>query len=191
MSVNEFIAQFIERYPDIDRFEVATEEMISKYEETLGYCLPISFIKFLKKFSNGIFLLDCEPIGGVSKDSPCGDICKVKRIIPDIQSEVLIVETNERIESNRLLSFTTFDAGETSNNHWVFLCEDGVPDYEYRVGFVSQVSPKIVKVLNNFEEWLTIFWEQDDIGEMTYPVFHVLFPSYDERGEILYDWWLD
>ncbi|WP_391209678.1 SMI1/KNR4 family protein [Psychrobacillus sp. L4] len=191
MSVNEFMTQFIERYPDIDRFDCATDKMIAKYEEILGYRLPVSFMAFLKEFSNGIFLLDCEPIGGVSKDSPCGDICKVNRIIEDIPNELLIVETNERIESNRLLSFTTFDAGNISNNHWVFLCEDGVPNNEYRVGLVSQSSHKIVKVLDNLEEWLTIFWEQDDEDEMTYPVFHVLYPSYEERGEILYDWWLD
>jgi len=191
MSINEFINQFIEKYPEIDRIDVATDEMIATYEEILGYCLPVSFVEFLKKFSNGLFLLDCEPIGGVSKDSPCGDICNVDRIILDIPNEVLIVETNEWIESERLISFTTFDAGETSNNHWVFLCEDGVPDHEYRVGFVSQSSTKIVKILDNFQEWLTILWEHDDEDEMTYPVFHILFPTFEERGEILYDWWFD
>ncbi|MEK3980903.1 hypothetical protein MKY37_17990 [Psychrobacillus sp. FSL K6-2836] len=66
--------------------------------------------------------------------------------------------------------------------------EDNVPNDEYRVGYVSQIEPRIVKVLDNFEEWLTLFWKQDDEDERTYPVFYVLFPSYDERLEILYDW---
>lgn len=185
MSINDFITQFNERYPDVDRFDFATDEMIASYEETLGCRLPVSFVEFLKNFSNGIFLLDCEPIGGVSKDSPCSDISRVNRIIHDIPNEVFIAETNEWIKSDRLISFTMFDAGETSNNHWVFLCEDGIPYQEFRVGFVSQSSKKIVKVLDNFEEWLTILWEQDDEYEMTHPVFHILFPSYEERGEIL------
>lgn len=188
MKTNEFIEQFNERRPNDERYEVATDEMIATYEETLGFRLPVSFVEFLKKFSNGIFLLNCEPIGGVNKDSP-NYIRKVKRIIPDIPNEVLIVETNELIESNRLISFTMFDAGDHSNNHWVFLCEHGVPDHEYRVGFVSQIEPRIVKVLDNFEEWLTIFWKHN--GEevnRTYPVFYILIPSYDERMETLYDW---
>lgn len=189
MSIHEFITQFIARYPDVDRFEVAKDEMIATYEETLGYGLPVSFVEFLKKFSNGIFFLDCEPIGGVSKDSPCGDICKVERIISDIPKEVLIVETNEWIESNRLISFTTFDAGEHSNNHWVFICEDNVPDHEYRVGYVSQIETRIVKILDNFEEWLTILWKHnDEEDERTHPVFYILYPSYDERTKTLYDW---
>lgn len=55
MSINEFINQFIEKYPEIDRIDVATDEMIATHEETLGYRLPVSFVEFLKKFSNGIF----------------------------------------------------------------------------------------------------------------------------------------
>lgn len=189
MRIDEFIEQFNEKYPDVDRFDAASDEMIATYEETLGYRLPVSFVKFLKEFSNGIFLLDCEPIGGVSKDSPSGDICKVDRIIPDIPNEILVVETKEWIESKRLISFTTFDAGDHSNNHWVFIYEDNVPDQEYRVGFVSQIEPRIVKVLDSFEEWLTLLWEtEDEEDERTYPVFYILFPSYDERLEILYDW---
>ena len=117
MFINEFIEHFNRKYPDIDRFDVATAEMIETYEKLLGYQLPSSFVEFLKKFSNGIFLLDCEPIGGVSIDSPCSDICKVNRIIPNIPNEVLIVEANESIESNRLVSFTMFDAGDSSNDH--------------------------------------------------------------------------
>ena len=185
MSIDEFIEQFNETYPDVDRHEVATDEMIAEYERKLGYHLPMSFVEFLKKFSNGLFLLDCEPIGGVSIDSPCSDICKVSSILPDIPHEVLLAETNERIESARLVSFTKFDAGDISNNHWVFLCEDGVPNYEYRVGFVSQSSKKIVKVLDNFEEWLFLFWENDCEDESGTSVFDILYPDYDERCDVL------
>ena len=185
MTVIDFIEQFNERYPDVDRFDVATDDMITAYEKNLGFRLPISFVEFLKNFSNGIFLLDCEPIGGVSKDSPCGNICKVNTIITDIPHEVLLVETKESIDSNRLVSFTTFDAGDTSNNHWVFLCEDGISNNDYRVGFISQTSKKVVKVLANFEEWLTIFWRSDDEDEPGAPVFYAICPDYDERCEIL------
>ena len=129
--------------------------------------------------------MDSEPIGGVSKDSPYGDIDKVNRLLPDIPNEVLLVETNESIESTRLVSFTMFDAGECSNSHWVFLCEDGVPNNDYRVGFISQISMKIVKVLDNFEEWLSIFWENDDYDEPGTPVFYTLYPDYYERCDIL------
>ena len=189
MKVIEFIEQFQKRYPNEARYEGATDEMIATYEETLGFRLPVSFVEFLKKFSNGIFLLMSEPIGGVSKESDCGDICSVHGILPRVPDEVLIVETNEWVESNRLISFTMYDAGEVSNNHWVFLCEDGVPDHEYKVGFITQTNPpRIIKVLDNFEEWLTIFWNYNG-GEVERhePVFHILIPSYDERVETIYD----
>lgn len=185
MRINEFIEQFNKMYPDVDKFDVATEEMIAAYEKVLGYQLPFSFVAFLMKFSNGIFLLDCEPIGGVSIDSPCGDIRNVNRILPDVPKEVIIVETNESIEYTRLVSFTMFDAGESSNNHWVFLCEDNIPNNDYRVGFISQISNKIVKVLENFEEWLTVFWENDNEEERGTPVFYSLYPKYDERVVLL------
>ena len=117
-------------------------------------------------------------------NSPCSDICKVNRIIPNIPNEVLIVETNESIESNRLVSFTMFDAGDLSNNHWVFLCEDDIRNHDYRVGLISQMSNKMVKVLGSFEEWLTIFWE-NDADEQGTSVFHAIYPDYDERVVIL------
>lgn len=185
MSVTEFIKQFNDMYPDAEKFDVATDEMISIYEEKIGYQLPVSFTYFLKKFSNGVFLLDWEPIGGVSKDSPCGDIRKVKSILPDIPQEVSIVDTDEKIASDRLVSFTLFDAGETSNNHWVFICEENVPEHDYKVAFISQISLKIVKVLNNFEEWLSIFWEVNQEDEIGKPVFHKFYPTFDERVKVL------
>ncbi|WP_407271154.1 SMI1/KNR4 family protein [Radiobacillus sp. PE A8.2] len=185
MNMDEFITQFHKRYPEVDRFNVATDDMVKRYEKKLGYRLPFSFVEFLKKFSNGIFLLDYEPIGGVSEDSPCSDIQNVNTILPNIPDEVFIVETNEHIASSRLISFTMFDAGDHSGNHWVFLCEDGVSDY--RVGFVSQSSLKIVKVLNSFEEWLTILWKNDDEDVPASPVFNILFPSYEKRDNILFD----
>ena len=185
MHISEFIKQFNNLYPDVDKFDVATDETIARYETMFGYHLPPSFIQFLKEFSNGIFLLDWEPIGGVSNDSPCGEICKVNNLIPDVPKEVIIVETNEIIDTERLVSFTLFDAGETSNNHWVFLCEDNIPNNDYRVGFISQTSHKIVKVLDNFEEWLSIFWEINKDDEIGKPVFYSFFPTFDDRVEIL------
>lgn len=185
MNIQEFIVQFNELFPEVDKMEGATDNMIVACEQKLGISLPASFVAFLKEFSNGIFLLDWEPIGGVQEDSPCGEICKVNSILPDVPKEVVLAGSNERIDSDRLISFTLFDAGNTSNNHWVFICEENVPDHEYRVAFISQEG-KIVLVLDNFEEWLTIFWEankeEDDIGK---PVFHHFYSTFDKRAEIL------
>ena len=189
MELNEFIEQFNERYPDVDRNEVATEEMITEYEDKLGYPLPTSYKEFLLNFSNGMFFLDCEPILGVGNHTSCGDILPVNRILPDVPDKVLITETNENIECTRLISFTGFNAGELSNDHWVFICEDDIENNEYRVGYISQSSPKIVKVLSNFKEWLTILWEQDVEDEVLRPVFHLLYPAFEQRSELLYDWW--
>ncbi|MCT2536708.1 SMI1/KNR4 family protein [Aquibacillus koreensis] len=176
MLVDEFIRKFNKKFPDVDKFDYATDQMISEYEDNINYKLPASFKKFLKNFSNGIFLLDCEPIGGVSKDSPCGDICKVTTIIPDVPEKVLLFEKNEYIDSKKLVSFTMYDSSNISNNHWVFICNEGIPNNEYRVGFISESSNKIVKVLSTFEEWLTIFWENNnDLNEMGEPVFNSFF----------------
>ena len=183
MNVHTFVQEFNEKFPHIERFDDATPELIAKYEKELGFPLPKSFVEFLMNFPKGIQLLRCEPIGGVGEDCYCGDICKPSTILPDIPDEVLIVETNEKILSNNLISFTTYDCGNVSNDHWIFLCEEGILDNEYRVGYISQTKPRILKVLTNFEEWLTILWEQNDKdGGQTYPVYHLLFPSYDERG---------
>ena len=40
MFINELIEHFNGKYPDIDRFDVATVEMIEAYEKMLGYQLP-------------------------------------------------------------------------------------------------------------------------------------------------------
>ncbi len=182
-----FYNQFRDRVPPADRFSVATKQMIDSMEEKLGYRLPLSFQEFLMEFSNGILLLGWEPIGGVGEDSPCGKICTVNRIIPDVPEEVLIEETGELVESNRLISLTTFDGGESTNDHWVFICEDGIPNNEYRLGYIGQTCKSIVKVVDNFEAWLEIFWEGNKDPEQARPTFHVLYPDYDERGKILYE----
>ena len=190
MKINEFLEQFNARYPDVDRNNVATTEMITDYEDQFGYQLPTSFKKFLSNFSNGIFLLDCEPIGGVGSSTPCGDISLVNRNLPEIPPKVIVTETNEEIDSSQLISFTTYDASEQSNDHWVFICnEEGIENNEYRVGFISQSSLKIVKVLRNFEEWLTYLWENDVDDEVLKPVFHILYPTFEQRAELLFDWW--
>ena len=36
------------KYTCLDQFDVATDEMITAYEKTLGYHLPISFVEFLE-----------------------------------------------------------------------------------------------------------------------------------------------
>ncbi|MBO2942827.1 SMI1/KNR4 family protein, partial [Paenibacillus sp. F411] len=156
--IREFINQFNKKFPDVDRFELRNYEDISVIEDSLGVNLPSSLLTFLTEFSNGIFLLDIEPIGGVSNESPCGRLCQTKVILPDLPDQILIRETGELIDSNRLISLTMFDAGESSNHHWVFICEDGIYNHEYRLGFISQATNVIVKTLPNFEEWLTVFW---------------------------------
>ncbi|MFC5603202.1 SMI1/KNR4 family protein [Sporosarcina koreensis] len=185
MFIYEFIEECNEKYPSIDKSKPASEEMVRAYEKTLGYPLPQSFRAFLKQFSNGIFLLDCEPIGGVDKNSPCSDIRNVHDIIPDVPNQILAVETNELINSCRLISFTMFDAGDSSNNHWVFICDDNVKNNDYRVGFISQDTKKIIKTLSNFEEWIKILWEYDKQGDINLPVFHVLYPTFDQRVSLL------
>lgn len=183
----EFINEFSDRVPPAERFDVATTSTISTFEEKLGYRLPSSYKEFLMEFSNGILLLGWEPIGGVDKDSPCGEICTVERIIPDVPSKVLIEETSELIDSNRLISLTMFDGGESTNDHWVFICEDGIPNNDYRLGYIGQSCKSIVKVVDNFEKWLEIFWEGNKDAEKAEPTFYVLYPDYDERGKILYE----
>ncbi|MGE6487149.1 SMI1/KNR4 family protein [Paenisporosarcina sp. NPDC076898] len=200
MKINEFIEQynerfpnkeffnmFDERFPPAERFYGATEQMIASFEGELGFRLPSSYKEFLMEFSNGILLLAWEPIGGISENSPCGMIGPVNKIIPNIPEKVLIEETNEVIDSNQLISLTTFDAGEVSNNHWVFICEKDSVDYNYRLGFIGQSSLSIVKIIKNFEEWLEIFWKGNKNAEIAVPTFHILYPDYDERQKILYE----
>lgn len=186
MKIDDFIEQFKKRFPDHNQYHIATEQMILQYEAELGYQLPNSFKEFLLKFSNGIFLLTWEPIGGVSKNSPCGDIGNVRRILPHVPDEVLIVETNEWIETNRLISFTTFNAGEHSNDHWVFICEEGILNNEYRVGYITESTLKIVIVLENFIEWLNIYWEYNKNAEIILPLFHILIPIWEDRISLIH-----
>ncbi|CAM3425360.1 MULTISPECIES: SMI1/KNR4 family protein [Paenibacillus] len=184
MEVKEFINLFNEKYPEVDRFELRNDRDISVLEEKLGEKLPFSLCTFLSEFSNGIFLLDIEPIGGANKESPCGELCKTKIILPDLPDQILIRETGELINSNRLISLTMFDASQNSNDHWVFICEEGIPNNEYRLGFISQSTHIIVKTLPNFEEWLKLFWNLDN-NEMNVPVFHAFYPTFDERFKVL------
>lgn len=185
MEVREFINRFNEKYPDVDRFELSNDRDIPMIEERLGLKLPVSLCIFLSEFSNGIFLLDIEPIGGASQESPCGELCKTNEILPDLPDQILIRETGELINSNRLISLTMFDPAQSSNDHWVFICEDGIANNEYRLGYISQSTKIIVKTLSGFEEWLTVFWNLDDNDEMNVPVFHAFYPTFDERFQLL------
>lgn len=202
MKVKEFIKQYNERYPNKefsserlggrfppgDRHEVATEEMIINYEEKLGFRFPPSFKEFLTEFSNGIVLLGWEPIGGVGTDVPCGDIRTVERTIPNIPNHVQILDTDEFVESNRLISLTMYDSGNISNDHWVFICE--VNAIDYRLGYVTQSAHKIVKVVESFEKWLEIFWNgnKDKEDKLFISTFQILVPDYWDRQMLVAPW---
>ncbi|MDW0117189.1 SMI1/KNR4 family protein [Sporosarcina thermotolerans] len=201
MKVKEFIKQYNERYPNKefsnerlgrfplgDRQRRATEEMIITHEEKLGFRFPPSFKEFLLEFSNGIILLGWEPIGGVGPNAPFAEICKVERIIPNIPSNVLILDTNEFVESNRLISLTMYDSRDISNDHWVFICEENAIDY--RLGYVAQSALKIVEVVENFEKWLEIFWEgnKDKEDKMTVSTFQILVPDHWDRQRLVAPW---
>lgn len=187
MKIDEIIRRLKQEYPDLDTFECATNDMIESCEQEIGFLLPLSFHYFLQNYSNGIFLFDSEPIAGTSSDSPCGKICKVGEILPDLPEKVFITDTKEWVASSSLVSFTTYDAGDVSNNHWVFICDQYMPSNNYRVGFITQDSKTIVKSLADFEEWLTILFEHNK-SENSHPtpVFHALYPTFDERMRVLY-----
>ncbi|MEK4245326.1 SMI1/KNR4 family protein [Psychrobacillus sp. FSL K6-2684] len=191
MKISDFVREFKKTYPGQELYKVATEAEIASFEESIGILLPSTFKEFLRTFSNGILLLGWEPIGGVDEKSPCGAIRKSERIIYDLPSEVLTEETNELVDSARLITLTMFDGGESSNDHWAFICEEGIPNNEYRIGYIGQDNKSIVKVVRNFEDWLGIFWKGNKDNkdrEFAIPTFHIIYPDYDERGKILHEW---
>ncbi|MEK3731576.1 hypothetical protein MKX64_03860 [Paenibacillus sp. FSL M8-0334] len=185
MNVKDFIRQFNARYPDVDRCARNNSREITELEGRLGVPLPQSFRMFLSELSNGMFLLDSEPVGGCSSESPCGEICMTKVILPDLPEQVAVAGLTEKVEASRLVSFTMFDAAALSNDHWVFIYEEGIPNDEYRLGFISQRSKSIVTTLPSFEEWLTILWQHDDEEGAGVPVFHALYPNVEERDRLL------
>lgn len=186
VEIAELIRQLKQLYLDLDTAACADDKMIDSCEKEINFTLPLSFRYFLQNFPNGVFLFDSEPIAGTSSDSPCGRICKVKEILPDIPQKVFIADTKEWVASSSLVSFTTYDAGDVSNNHWVFICGKDIPSNNYRVGFITQDSKTIVKVLADFEEWLRILFDHNKVNDIPTPVFHALYPTFDERMKVLY-----
>ncbi|AEV69487.1 MULTISPECIES: SMI1/KNR4 family protein [Acetivibrio] len=189
MKVKDFINEINSIYPDIDKNEVASDVLISEKEKSLGYKLPKSFKTFLKEFSNGIMLLDAEPIGGVGEDddSPCGSIFLASSQIK--KSIINIIPTKETITPDKLIAFSLYDAMDSANNFWVFICDKEYTDNEYRVGLISQYTEDIVVVLDSFEEWLTVFWNANKDSDDAVSVFHSMYKTWEEREDLLRPDW--
>lgn len=190
MNINDFIKEINTIYPDIDKNEVASDDLINEKEKSLGYKLPNSFKTFLKKFSNGIMLLDSEPIGGVGKDddSPCGAIFLASSRIE--KNIIKIIPTKETITPDKLIAFSLYEAMDIANHFWAFICDKQYSDNEYRVGLISQYTENIVVVLDSFEEWLTVFWEANKNTDDVVSVFHSMYKTWEEREELLrMDWY--
>lgn len=159
-------------------------------EKEFGVVLPESYKKFIKEYSNGdCCILGIEPFAGVG---PITNESVFKLLRPgsllDICSdtEVLIKPQNKTIKLNQLISFTYGDSLDISNDHWVFICDKDYPNNDYPVGYISQTTKNIVYMLNNFEEWLQIFWEYNKNVTNNYTsVFHIIFPTQDERESII------
>jgi len=189
MKVKDFITEINNTYPDIDKNEVASDDLIGQKEKSLGYKLPNSFKTFLKEFSNGIMLLDAEPIGGVGEDddSPCGSIFLASSIIK--KNIINIVPTKETITPDRLIAFSLYDAMDSANHFWVFICDKEYPNNEYRVGLISQYTEDIVVVLDSFEEWLTVLWNANKDFDEAISVFHSMYKTWEEREDLLRPDW--
>lgn len=190
MNINDFIREINAIYPDIDKNEVASDDLINEKEKSLGYKLPNSFKTFLKEFSNGIMLLDSEPVEGVGEDDdlPCGSIFLASSRID--KRIIHIIPTKGTITPDRLIAFSLYDAMDIANHFWAFICDKQYPDNEYRVGLISQYTDNIVVVLDNFEEWLTVFWEANKNTDDVVSVFHSMYETWEEREEVLrMDWY--
>lgn len=189
MKIKDIIKEINLIYPDIDKNEIASDDLINEKEISLGFKLPDSFKTFLKEFSNGIMLLDSEPIGGVGDDddSPCGSI-----FLASLQINKNIIEitpTKETISPDKLIVFSLYDAMDSANHFWAFICDKEYPKNEYRVGLVSQCTENIVVVLDSFEEWLTVFWNANKNSEDVVSVFHSMYKTWEEREDLLRPDW--
>lgn len=189
MDIRAFINEINIIYPDVDKNKVASDELIAKTELSIGYSLPESFKTFLKEFSNGIVLLDSEPIGGVGKnqDLPCGAIFLASTNIN--KDTVEITPTKETVSSDQLIVFSVYDTLDATNNCWAFICDKDCPNNEYRVGLISELTENIVVVLDSFEEWLTIFWNANKDTEDIISVFHCMYTTWEEREDLLRPDW--
>lgn len=187
VTVTEIINEVNMLYPDIDKNVKANQQMIKDTEWYIGKTLPESYKKFLKYFSNGIFLFDIEPILGVGRrfeDTPCGIVRYSKEVV-QLDTPSTIVPENKGISRNKLIAFTAGSAPDMSLDHWVFITDEEPEGHEYKVGYVSQSSGNVVVVLKNFEEWLNIFWQNNKDEDKQVSVFHSLHPTVEERDKIL------
>jgi hypothetical protein len=175
-------------YPDINKVSKANNSEITIHENKLGIKLPESFKKFLKYFSNGIMLLDCEVVFGVCSANAKNTRCFLapSKIAVNKGADCLIVPKKRTVPRDKLIAFTAASLLDMSYDHWVFIVEDGIENNEYKVGYVSEETGRIVAVLDNFEHWFNVFWDNNkDKNTYPTPVFHGLYPDLDERDKIL------
>ena len=192
--IDKFISEIKEKIlvnPDIIEQStpegLATQKDITASEDDLGIKLPESYKKFVSEYSNGdIYMLGAEPMNGVSKASRIVEPA-YKFLMESPKKEIKILPTNKTIKLDKLISFTSGDARELSNDHWVFICDKNYYNNEYPVGYVSFKTHNIVCLLSSFEEWIKVFWEYNKKlnTEYFFPVFHILYPDFIERDKLL------
>ena len=183
MEFDSCLNYLLEKYSEIDRYELASLKDIELRESVLGITLPDSYKKFICIYSNGINLLDVEPIGGVSEYSPCGFIDFSDRIIPSLEEKVLLPD-GTFVPSNELICLTTGNNIDCSCTHWAFICNKEYDGNEYPVGLISQMTGKVVYIIENFQKWLSILIEGDINGNEK-DVISIIFPNDEEKYDIL------
>ncbi|AEV69716.1 SMI1/KNR4 family protein [Acetivibrio clariflavus] len=187
MNVIDIINEINLTYPDIDKNTKATSQLIKDSEWYVNKPLPESYKKFVKYFSNGIFLFEVEPILGVGRDLkglPCGMIVP-SGVLVQKDNSCFIAPENRYVDRAKLIAFTAGSALDLSLDHWVFIADDSPENNEYKIGYVTQNTGNIALVLNSFEEWLNIFWQYNKDEDTQVSVFHSLYKTFDERDIIL------
>lgn len=108
MTVIDIINEFNQLFPEVDKNPKARDREIEKFEQINGIKLPLSYKKFLKFFSNGIILLDVEPVMsvGIYINSNCGLVIRSNEIIQADDEECLIVSENRKVLRKNLFAFT-------------------------------------------------------------------------------------
>lgn len=188
MNVIDIINEINKEFPDIDKNSKANNQLVEETENRIGVKLPESYKKFVKYFSNGIFLFEVEPILGVGRnfnDLPCGMIVP-SGVLVQKDTNCFIAPEKRNIDRDKLIAFTAGSALDLSLDHWVFIADSTPENNEYKVGYVTQNAGNIAAVLDNFETWLNIFWENNK-DEDSKSVFWSLFPTTDERY-LIEDW---
>jgi len=62
-------------------------------------------------------------------------------------------------------------------------------EYKYKVGFINGDTEDIIIVLENFEEWLTLFWNANKNSDELVSVFHSMYPEWEDREDLLQSGW--